>query len=593
MIKKILFAIILLMLSSYKIVKAENFFDINLESSYEFNKQGNCYIKDTFEITNKYTEKYLPSFEYTIKNTDITNVSVEYGEKTLLPIVQNDSTSINVKINFDDKVLGKGNKRTFSILYEIKNLASKTGDVWELSIPRNEDIKTYSNFKTTLIVPQAFGKEAYITPNYYEKNIEDEKIIYVFNKEDLLNSRIVIGFGDYQIFNFIINFHLQNKGTFAESQTISIPPDTSYQRMYYISIEPKPINIDVDNDGNWLAKYKVPANSELNIKATGNVQLFANPRKYLTPPIQNLYENIKQTTYWQSNDDNIVNLSKTLKGPEDFYKYVTENLSYDYSLSKTERLGAVKALSNNNNSSCREYTDLLIALLRAKGIPAREIIGYAYTDNPNLKPISFYNDVLHSWVEYWDSEKKIWVSVDPTWGATSKSDYFSKFDLRHFAFTIHGVNDSTPTPAGFYNSESSDKDIFINFGTLENTPEVSPGVTNNTSNLYLFGRDNVISIKNNNNFALYDKNIKYYYDSDLIYEDNIKIIPPHSEVTKHLKSKFSPLAIKTPSSITVLVNDKTIKFKGPKYVDLFSQLIVIFLIIIILSIRIIIKHKNK
>ncbi len=598
MIKKTVTSIFLLFLLiftlSFKISKAQNYFDVSLESTYIFSDEGNCFIKDSFEIENNYTEKYLPSFEYTIKNTAVENISVVYGESTLIPIVESDDVSINVKINFDDKVLGKGSKRIFSIQYEIKNLASKTGDVWELSIPKNEDLLLYKNFKTVLIIPQTYGEEAYISPNYSEKQmLENNNIQYVFNKEELQNSRIVIGFGEYQIFDFIINFHLKNTGSFSEKKTISIPPDTSYQRMYYNTLDPKPLNIDVDNDGNWLAKYLVAPKSDLDIKTSGNVQLFANPRKYLTPPIQNLYENIKPTNFWQSNDDAILNLSKSLSDPESIYKYVVENLSYDYSLSRTDRLGAAKALVNKNNSSCREYTDLLIAILRAKGIPAREVIGYAYTDNPSLKPLSFFNDVLHSWVEYWDSSSKIWVSVDPTWGATSKSDYFTKFDLRHFAFTIHGLSDSNPLPAGFYNSDTNEKDIYINFGTLSNSQEVTPEVSNMTGGLYLIKRENVISIKNTNNFALYAKNIKYYFNNNLIYEDNVKIIPPHSTVTKHLKSNFSPLAIKTPSSLTVLINDKSFVFKGPKYTDLFSQLIVIFLFVIILFIRILVKHKRN
>ncbi len=591
--KKTVLFILFLITISFAETHAENYFDINLESTYEFNERGGCDINDRFEIINKYTERYMPSFEYSIKNTEISDIKVEYNGKYIEPITQHDDASSNIKINFDDKILGKGNKRTFLISYKIENLASKTGDVWELSIPKNENINDYNKFNTVLIVPEVFGREAYITPNYSEKTTQDAKLKYLFNKEKLLDSRIVVGFGDYQIFNFLINFRLKNERSITDYKTISIPPDTSYQRMFYNSIDPKPINIDVDNDGNWLAKYRILPNSQVNIKISGNVQVFANPRKYLTPPIQNLYENIKPTQYWQADDTAIVNLAKSLGNPKELYDHVTNSLFYDFSLSKKDRLGAVHTLTSRENSSCREYTDLLIALYRAKGIPAREIIGYAYSDNPDLKPISFYNDVLHSWVEYWDFEKKIWVSVDPTWGATSKSDYFSKFDLRHFAFTIHGIDDSKPIPPGFYNPDGLEKDIFINFGTLENTPEKSLEVKNLKNNFYVLNRNNIITVKNTNNYALYDKNIKYYYDDSLIYEDNIKIIPPYSGITKRLSTRYSILAVSTPSTITIAINNKLIKFKGPKYPDLYSQLIVIFALIIFFTSIVIFKHKNS
>lgn len=591
--KKHLIIIIILFSVFIGKVNASDYFDVHLESIYKFNESGTCIISDNFVIENKVTEKYLPSLEYKLNQTEIENVKVINGNNDIEPLIQKNDNSSTIKIHFDDKVLGKGNKRSFTIVYEIDNLASKTGDVWELSIPKNDNITDYESFKTKILVPLSFGEEAYVTPNYSEKTKFEELVEYSFDKEKLLDSRIVIGFGEYQILNFLINYRLTNEGPIMETQHVSIPPDTSYQRMFFESLEPMPTNIEVDRDGNWIAFYKVSPNSKLDIKISGNVQLFANPRKYLSPPTQNLYENIKPTEYWQSDNEYIVNLAKNLTTSKDAYDFVINSLSYDYSLSKRERIGALNMIKNGGDSSCREYTDLLIALLRAKGIPSREIIGFAYTDNPELKPITFYNDVLHSWVEYWDFEKKIWVSVDPTWGATSKSDYFSKFDLRHFAFTIHGIDDSNPIPPGFYNPNGLDKDIYINFGELKNNPEIPLEVKSASDKFFIFSRNNTITINNRNNYALYDKNIKYYYDDKLYYEDNIKIIPPYSEIHKRLHSDYSPLASSTPSTITVLINDKMIKFNGPKYLDMFSQIITIFILAIAATAVIILKHKNK
>jgi len=591
--KKVITLFFLILLISAKTTFADNNFNINLESRYEFSENGTSIISDNFEITNKLTEKYLPSFEYKIYNAEVENISVEYSNQIVLPIVTKTDVSTNIKINFDDKVLGKGKKRNFTIKYFISNLATKTGDVWELSIPKNESINGYEIFKTKVIVPESFGTEAYLTPSYFEKSETDGNIKYVFEKDNLLESRIVIGFGNYQVFNFILNANLINDKGVSEEQVIALPPDTSYQRLFYEEIDPEPLNVEVDNDGNWLAKYKVPPRTTQNVRISGNVQLFANPRKYLTPPIQDLYENIKSTNYWQSNENAVLNISKNLSTAKDAYEFVINNLSYDYSLQKKDRIGAKEVISKNSKSTCRDFTDLLIALLRAKGIPAREIIGYAYSDNPDIKPISFYQDILHSWVEYWDSEKKLWVSIDPTWGATSKSDYFSKFDLRHFAFTIHGSDDSNPNPPVYFNPAGLEKSVFINFGELKASNEKTLNANKSSNSLFLLNRKNKIIIKNANNFALYDKNIKYFYDNKLVYEDNVDIIPPYSEITKDLSFKYSFLGLSAPNVILVTINNKVFKFDGPKYTDLFSQLIIIFLLLILSSAFIIFKHKKS
>jgi transglutaminase-like putative cysteine protease len=63
-----------------------------------------------------------------------------------------------------------------------------------------------------------------------------------------------------------------------------------------------------------------------------------------------------------------------LKTPENIYKFVTNNLSYNYYRVKpdVERLGAKDALANPDEAICTEFTDLFITLARSAGIPARE-----------------------------------------------------------------------------------------------------------------------------------------------------------------------------------------------------------------------------
>src|SRR5207302_1362593 len=123
--------------------------------------------------------------------------------------------------------------------------------------------------------------------------------------------------------------------------------------------------------------------------------------------------------YWEVDAAVIKDKAKDLKTPEQIYKFVTQYLSYSQARlnnPKIERKGALSAFNSPKDAVCMEFTDLYIAIARAAGIPAKEVIGYAYTQNDRLRPLSFAveGDLLHAWPAYWDDNLG-WVQVDPTW----------------------------------------------------------------------------------------------------------------------------------------------------------------------------------
>lgn len=590
-LRNIIFFQILFIFIFFGFAKADDYFDLNLTNDYSFSDDGNAQVVESVAVKNKTTEKYLPSFEYKINNVSIKDISVTQDNTEIPSSVTTDENSTTIKVNFSDKVLGKDKIRNFQIKYSVSNIAEKTGDVWELSIPKIENIQNYFDVTTTISVPKDFGNEAYFSPNYVRKTINSDRYVYDFDKNAVSESRIVAAFGEYQVFDYSINYHLKNSSGVKKTQTIALPSDTSYQRVFFKNLEPRPDNIIVDDDGNWIAQYELSANSQKDVVVNGFVQIFSYPRKYLTPGVMNLYDNIKETKYWQVSDPKVVELAKKLQTPENIYNFVVNNLNYDYSLNSKDRLGAVNTITTNESVTCREFTDLTIALLRASGIPAREVIGYTLSDNQSVKSISFFNDVLHSWVEYWDNDKKLWVSIDPTWGATSKSDYFNKFDLRHFAFTTHGKDDTLPYPPGSFSNNLPSKDISVSVGNIENIPEKPLKVESNIDKLYVFSRNMKVTLTNNNPFALYDKNIKYLADGQLYAEDNMQIIPPFSKITRSVYSKYSFLGQNTPSKYTVEINGSVKTFPGSKLIDTYSQLILVSLLITAIISTLLIRQK--
>jgi hypothetical protein len=270
---------------------------------------------------------------------------------------------------------------------------------------------------------------------------------------------------------------LRNSNLYPITTQIALPPSTNYQDVSIDNIDPQPSNVIEDKDGNWLAQYHLSSAQNMNVVAQGNVVIHLSPTADPETP-ENLSDYIKPQQYWESDNSTIQSLANQLQTPQAIYNYVINKLHYDFSrvTSDKPRLGAFSALENPNSAVCTEFTDLFIALARAAHIPAREIDGFAYTDNPKQRPISEEKDILHVWPEYYDSQRKTWIMVDPTWGSTTGGvDYFNTMDFDHFAFVVKGENSTSPIPAGAYSSSngSVSKDVQIGFATTlpDETPE--------------------------------------------------------------------------------------------------------------------------
>jgi hypothetical protein len=114
------------------------------------------------------------------------------------------------------------------------------------------------------------------------------------------------------------------------------------------------------------------------------------------------------------------------------------------------------------------------------GIPARELNGYAIASDTGANtPLSLNvqgGDLLHAWVEFYDPEYG-WIAIDPTWGSTSKIDYFTKLDTNHLVFAIKGTDPYLPLPAGTYKTDGEKKQVNVDFATSENQTDFEPEIT--------------------------------------------------------------------------------------------------------------------
>jgi transglutaminase-like putative cysteine protease len=566
-------------------VKADDGFNTSIFASYDVGEGRPTKVRYDIEIVNASSDLYATSYALKLRKTEPENIKATEGNRRLKVSKKIEDDGVLLRISFDESTAGEGKTKSFSVEFDDNQIATKTGDVWEVVVPglRGE---SFNSYVANLTVPKSFGELAFMSPSANNTEEKEGKVTYTFNKENLIESGVTASFGTFQLFNFDIIYHLENTTRKNIQKTIAIPPDTNYQRLYYQKMDPEPEYVDVDDDGNWIATYNLKRNERVDLNISGVAQLFAQPKRMPNPRLDVLMENMRSTKYWTADDPAIKELAQKLKTPHAIYNWVVNNLRYDIKRIEpdSERLGAVGALNNTDSAICTEFTDLFIATVRSSGIPAREINGYAYTENPEIQPLSLVTDVLHSWPEYWDNENSVWVSVDPTWGATSRVDYFKKLDLRHFAFVIHGLDDEKPLAPGSYKlGQNPQKDVFVTVSSTKPLIEEILVVSVENDTRYAIKNSEIkVKISNDGNVASYNKDILFYFDDQLIKTENVPVVPPKGQYTTQVNVNHGLFGSLTPKTLRVRVDGKDYMVdNGNKNIVVHQSILIFFLIMLV------------
>jgi len=153
-----------------------------------------------------------------------------------------------------------------------------------------------------------------------------------------------------------------------------------------------------------------------------------------------LIEAIKPSRYLQSDDPKIKELARQAIGDTkdagEAAKRI-ERFAADYVTDMSLSIGYASAVevAQSRKGDCSEFSVLCAALCRAAGIPARVVVGIAYTDN--FMGRSGFGG--HAWVEVNIDGK--WVGLDPTFTKGGRS-----FDAGHIALAS-----GDGEPAAFFN----------------------------------------------------------------------------------------------------------------------------------------------
>jgi transglutaminase-like putative cysteine protease len=436
---------------------ASDYFTRDYKILYTVKEDGKTNVSITITLTNKTSDYYASSDTLSVGFNDIENLSDKDPDGEIQPLITKTDQGNNIQSTFIKKAVGIGKAISYTISFDTKDIAHKSGKIWEINIPGLSDPNSIDSFTAEVKVPDSFGQ-----PNYVKPMPKDGKLI--FSKNDLQTSAISISYGMEQIYSFNLVYHLQNKNLYPIKTEIALPPATNYQSVEIDSITPRPKDVTLDKDGNWLAQFELAPSAKVDVQVQGKAKVTNHPSP-VDLSLQQRADYTKEEKYWESNNPQIKSLARKLRTPQAIYDYVVKNLHYDFNRVTTNepRLGANGALKNPSSAVCLEFTDLFIALSRAAGIPAREINGFANTENSKQRPLSLIQDVLHAWPEYYDDQRKAWIMVDPTWGnTTGGTDYFSVFDFDHLTFVRKGYSSDYPIPAGGYKYSGDEKKRDVN-----------------------------------------------------------------------------------------------------------------------------------
>ena len=173
-------------------------------------------------------------------------------------------------------------------------------------------------------------------------------------------------------------------------------------------------------------------NKDLTIRIEFDIELFQynlEEARYIKNGIEDtldIQKYLEPTYFQQSSKKRFKKLAQKFNGSEEeiieqIIGFISERLAYEQQLGKG--MGASRALSLGKGD-CTEYTDIMVSLCRAKGIPARSAVGSIAATVPNA---------YHNWPEVY-LKSVGWVPFDPTY-VDAYSYEFDQFFIGHIFYT--------------------------------------------------------------------------------------------------------------------------------------------------------------
>jgi len=255
-------------------------FNTNYVAYYTYSETGNSSVRLDISLTNTTSAAYPTSYQLLLGGENPINIYAKNdGGELPLTLNQLSATSTVIDISFPVSTVGKNAVTNFSIFYT-GTPAHKTDHAWEISLPKLAKESVINNYTLHLYLPESFGKSIYTS--------EPAKFVdnhLVFTKNQLTDRNLNVSVGDFTTYDFSNSYTLTNSSLLPQTQTITLPSDSTTQKVFFDQISPQPTKIS----DNWTATYHLAPRQTLKINTTGQIRssvpLALTPATYRSYPV--------------------------------------------------------------------------------------------------------------------------------------------------------------------------------------------------------------------------------------------------------------------------------------------------------------------
>lgn len=432
-------------------------------------------VSETVTLVNTSTNTRITSVTWTIPTTELTQVQVWDDVDNLNFSTTTIGSNAQIQITFRGQGIGPNSELTFHVAYTAGGLVSGTGVEYRAGLGgiTAGDFR-YENYIVRIKGPP--GSHFFYSDPQAELVENDPPTVRYETSiaaNDNFNGLSVRFYDQPAFYKVTLKYPFTNHGASSTTDlnldAILFNNEIPWQFSALISSSHTRQTMWVDDENNWHGVFKIneltPGETEtISLELLYQVQLYdPNISAWDVGSISevpaSLQGYLKQDDKWESESAALQQAAATAVGGETnvylaaqaIENYVVAKLDYQV---QDERRGALWAFTNNKGD-CSEYTDLSIALARAKKIPARAMYGWGYYAAENLRG--------HAWLEYYFPGVG-WLPADPTWDETIKA-YFARLDPIHLTRNVRGLS----------SGESGAN--YTSYGTLPTLSDAEPTIT--------------------------------------------------------------------------------------------------------------------
>ncbi len=408
----------------------------SVDSSYKITSDGVGTVSHVINAKNTSAEKTPVLLKIPIAGSEVSSITAKVDDNNVSATISDDGSVVDVKL---PDLTGKDKAWKLTLSYK-SQMVGELGRSKAIQIPTLGGTGlAITNQKTVVSADLAIGLVVALPAPDKTDIAVGEQIFTYENKTGPVTDAVTLVVGDTTTALVDISSELKNNGWWWKTVELTLPPDTNQQQVILSSLEPKPSNVRLDQDGNILAQYRLGPKKSINVTARAiinvkNLSYTLDSKKTLNDIDQSLIDlYTKETDKWSGGK------VETNVNPVSSVSEIIQTI-YDAVLSRARAQTALdnnQDLASTNIDDSGKYADLLIGELRANGVPARAVLGKIVSDGQFI----LNEGQSQIWAEAYIPDIG-WVTMDPAFGIFG--DYYGNSDVMHVGLALWGVSDSLP-----------------------------------------------------------------------------------------------------------------------------------------------------